>query len=127
MQGLLYWGGVGHHKVVANRISESSSILPGAPITYVNSVAVAPNGKVYFTASGDIPPPYQQGAYNTKLAAEYIALEVLSHLIYSDLLNACKYGSGFNIVSTRRSLHACITANPSIATPAPEDSKEKRS
>lgn len=54
MQGLLYWRGQGHHMVVANRISASSSISPGEPITFVNSVAVAPSGKVYFTSSGTL-------------------------------------------------------------------------
>lgn len=76
MQGLVYWRGSGHHMVVANRIAQSSPILPGEPLTYINSVAVAPNGKVYFTSSGHIPPPMHKGVYNTKMSSGYMALEV---------------------------------------------------
>lgn len=75
-QGLVYWPGEGPHIVVSNRISSSSLLFPGKAVTYVNSVAVAPNGKVYFTSSGHIHPPFHKGVYNTKMGSGYIALEV---------------------------------------------------
>jgi hypothetical protein len=72
----MYWGGQGYHMVVANRVSQTSPILQGEPLTYINSVAVAPSGKVYFTSSGHIAPPMHKGVYNTKMGSGYIALEV---------------------------------------------------
>eukprot|EP00892_Ulva_mutabilis_P010737 jgi/Ulvmu1/8035/UM004_0272.1 len=75
LQGLMHWTQDSGLKIVANRISASSKLMPGRPILYANSVIVSPiTGKVYFTSSGNIPPPYNRGEYDTKAASGMIAL-----------------------------------------------------
>lgn len=45
-------------------MSEDSALRPNEPITLANSVAVSQrDGKVYFTSSTDVPPPYIDGVY----------------------------------------------------------------
>jgi Strictosidine synthase len=67
--------------LVGNRVSPSSPLQPNKAITFVNSVAVAPeSGKVYFTASTDIPPPFQRdGYYGTMRSAYLTAMTVRTH------------------------------------------------
>jgi len=78
----MYWSKEAGIKLVANRISASSKLSPGRVISYANSVVVSPTtGKVYFTSSGDIPPPYNRGEYDTKAASGMIALTVRSLLL----------------------------------------------
>jgi hypothetical protein len=78
MQGLLHWDGDRILRLAANRVSMQSPKAPGAPLTFVNSVTVAGDGMVYFTASTHIPPPYVRGTYMTKLAAGLTAMDVRS-------------------------------------------------
>lgn len=78
VQGLMHWTQESGLRVVANRISKSSKLAPGRVLSYTNSAAVSPTtGKVYFTSSGDIPPPYARGEYDTKAASGMTALTVL--------------------------------------------------
>jgi sugar lactone lactonase YvrE len=42
--------------ILANHISSSSLIAPGAPIVYPNDLDIASDGTIYFTASVDIYP-----------------------------------------------------------------------
>lgn len=75
----MYWTKESGLKIAANRISKASKLAPGKVLSYTNSAAVSPTtGKVYFTSSGDIPPPYVRGEYDTKAASGMTALTVLS-------------------------------------------------
>jgi sugar lactone lactonase YvrE len=40
--------------VASNRVSRSSALGPGSPITYANDLDIAKNGSVFFTTSVDM-------------------------------------------------------------------------
>ena len=43
-------------RILANRVSSSSKIAPGAPIIYANDLDIASDGTIYFTTSVDMYP-----------------------------------------------------------------------
>ena len=67
LQGLLkYDYSNGQVTVLANRVSSSSPLDPGSEVTYANDLAIALDGKVYFTSCSDIvPSKNSQGFYDT--------------------------------------------------------------
>eukprot|EP00775_Hariotina_reticulata_P007690 gene7690-7890_t len=56
----------GQVTVLANRVGSSSALDPGSEITYANDLAIASDGKVYFTSCSNIvPSKNSQGFYDT--------------------------------------------------------------
>jgi sugar lactone lactonase YvrE len=52
--------------LLASRVSDSSAIDPGSEITYANDLAIASDGKIYFTSCSDIVPAVnKEGFYDT--------------------------------------------------------------
>lgn len=52
--------------LLASRVSDSSPIDPGSEITYANDLAIAADGKIYFTSCSDIVPARNsEGFYDT--------------------------------------------------------------
>jgi hypothetical protein len=52
--------------LLASHVSDSSPIDPGSEITYANDLAIASDGKIYFTSCSDIAPaPNKEGFYDT--------------------------------------------------------------
>ncbi|KAF8061129.1 Apmap [Scenedesmus sp. PABB004] len=60
--------------VLADRVSASSPIDPGTPIVYANDLAVASDGRVYFTACTDIAPSLAPGGYRDTFRAWMLGL-----------------------------------------------------
>jgi len=67
VQGLVkYDHDINEVTILANRVSLRSPLDPGSEITYANDLAVASDGKIYFTSCSDITPmKNSQGYYDT--------------------------------------------------------------
>lgn len=64
--------------ILATHVSVSSPIDPGSPITYANDLAIASDGKIYFTSCTDIIPAINKAGYYDTFRAWMLGLAQVS-------------------------------------------------
>lgn len=79
LQGLVkYEYSSGQVSILASWVSPTSSLDPGSEITYANDLAIASDGKVYFTSCTDIVPAVNKAGYYDTFRAWMLGLAQVS-------------------------------------------------